>query len=762
MMRNESQGQMSAPKQSLVSLIHLYLEHLSGSYLVFDGLDECAEWAQFLVSLEACTKTSGCKIVLTARPHLALSSITGHAFFRMDLEQNANHAEIKAVLRPGITSLIRSRKLGSNFGCEKLEMVINSLAQRSDSIILWAVLMVKYLQSPVLTPSERVDIIQEDKLFKGLEELYSKILQDLQQRVLKSQHGKIHKVFEWLVTAQQPWTTKMLEAALAVQPSRRCSESDFMDNFDESLIQLCGPLVEIRQGRYVRFIHLSVSEYLTNPEDISTRSSLSVDLDAAHCSMAVVCLQYLMNEIPREPLSGDANVALSPASVLSRYCFLFYVVSFWPTHANRSIEREYEEELLANPPFHQGFKDLLKLLSKAITDKQLVTIWIEASWTFEVPPVLLEIPCHIQRKVDIVSPQFRTHLAQLSETLQRLSMDLSKLNTYWGATLVKEPNEIWLPSVNAFTNSEFWVGTKEAKLTSLSSLEDEESKAIISQVSSNGTEVGVIRVWPSRLVLTKYSRGYRLTCLQSFKIRSSQLTENCSDNSSLPSGSQNGQINWVASYQIWSLKTMKKQTALIFEIPAENILKVANARNPTETSLADQGFRFPVALSSSLRMIFIMGFVMKIMPIESCEEGYLQQRLFDPKFTYAPQDERLLRNMNKPSYPLPSLALNRATSSNISAQLSHKWLRCSFSPCERYLLVTKGLHPPSEHRFGSWILDIYRNTDQVPNYHLIATTGVRLNGNAVQSVVFHPTRPVVAICLLSITVLWRFTLKGIF
>jgi hypothetical protein len=367
MMTDECQGQMCASSQSLESLIRIYLEQLNGSYLVFDGLDECKEWEEFLISLRKCTEETSCKIVVLTRPPLQLSPIIGQMPFSMELESDANLNEINAILSPGITSLLQMGKLGQRYGPDNTDSLIGVLAERADSIVLWADLIIKYLQSPFLTPTERVEIIEEEKPFKGLDNLFGKILVDLGKRVPESQHGKVHKVFGWLAAAHRPWTTKMMETALAVQPSRLSTHADFMDHFEESLVQLCGPLVEIRHDNTVRFIHLSVTEYLTKLQE----SAFSVTLSAAHCSAAIVCLEYLLNEVPHEPLSGDSSVAPQRQFVLSKYCFLPYVVSFWTFHARQCLDEALAEKSAKKFLSSKGYKNLSQLVTKITTEKRM-------------------------------------------------------------------------------------------------------------------------------------------------------------------------------------------------------------------------------------------------------------------------------------------------------------------------------------------------------------------------------------------------------
>ncbi|KAH9206918.1 hypothetical protein DL95DRAFT_469157 [Leptodontidium sp. 2 PMI_412] len=199
---HESQGQICGSAQSLEILIRIYLEQLNGSFLVFDGLDECPEWAEFLVTLRKCAEETSCKIVFITRPHLLLDAIIGPKAFRMDLKLNENMNEMHAILRPELADLLQRGKLGPKYGPHDTENLVKSLAERANSIVLWAALMMKYLQSPYLSSTERVEIIEEVKSFQGLHGLVGAILLDIGKRVPKSQHEKIRRVFLSLVSSR--------------------------------------------------------------------------------------------------------------------------------------------------------------------------------------------------------------------------------------------------------------------------------------------------------------------------------------------------------------------------------------------------------------------------------------------------------------------------------------------------------------------------------------------------------------------------------
>lgn len=535
MMTDQNHGQLCASDQVLEDLIRIYLQQLDSSFLVFDAIDECAEWDKFLRSLRRCAEDASCKIILITRPHLAMNSIIGHSPYRMDLVEDANTEEVRAIISPSINSMIEAGKFGRKYGMDKAVTVINDLVRRADSMVLWGVLMIKYLSSSVLTAHERAMIIEDEKPFKGLDNLYSKILEDLKKTVPKSEHGKVHLVFQWLVTMRQPWTATMLQTALAVQLDRPSNQEDVMENFKESILQLCGPLIEIRQDGFARFIHLSAAEYLTNPDNVERKSILSVDLNLAHGSAARLSLMYLLNEIPKEPLNTNASVPPQVQATASKYCLLPYVVTHWSKHATIAfedgVERFQGSKITTKDLQSTGLGILLELLSRFIEDKSLITVFIEASWLFQAPPGLAQIPEHIAYLArNSAHPKKGKLLLSLGETLERLNTQLCCLNKEWGQTLKEYPNEIWLPSINSFTDAEFWVGTADAKIGHFLSPEDENSKVIVSQVSKNGKEVGIIRVRPSKyvhaplvvLIFPFYSSDL-LICLQVFSNSENKL-----------------------------------------------------------------------------------------------------------------------------------------------------------------------------------------------------------------------------------------------
>ncbi len=139
---------------------------------------------------------------------------------------------------------------------------------------------------------------------------------------------------------------------------------------------------------------------------------------------------------------------------------------------------------------------MLRAMFDFLSSPPTVTVWTEASWVFGNPPRLASLSQRGEKALRELNPHAMYRLDQMRK-------DLERLVTHWGHILQDEPNEIWEPSVPAFLQSPFWVGTTEATLSTIGSSDEPSSGSgrdailIATQTSSNGREVGIIRAWPS-------------------------------------------------------------------------------------------------------------------------------------------------------------------------------------------------------------------------------------------------------------------------
>jgi len=487
-------GQTAASEKEVKSILRVFLGHVGQSYLLFDALDECTSWEEFLESLEDITRGIRCKIIILCRPHLRLANIIGGNPTQIALEAEGNLEDMKRYLEPNIQRLWDRGKISKSLS---VAAISSKIAHRANSMFLWAVLMAGYLASPLLTPNDRLEAINNLKMLEGLDAIFTKVLEDLQLRIPKREWSKILKMFQWLIVAQRPWSVEMLRTALAVQRNRKTTSDDFIADFEESLLQTCGSFVEIRQDRTVGFIHLSVQEFLTISGYSSSpdgASSFHVQREVADCSMATVCLSYLTYNIPHGPLSGSENIAADRRVLDTEYPLLSYATKWWPIHASQAFPSP-KSDISVYP---KGcLENMCQAMTPAISNKKLMKTWIESYWTFYGPPSLGGLATIMNTFSNHCPDGYKRDVLATANKLKGLSSELTRLKDEWGHILKSEPHEIWLPSINAIGDFDLFSDTNEASLKPLTSESDENCILIASQVSSDGTKVGMLKVWPS-------------------------------------------------------------------------------------------------------------------------------------------------------------------------------------------------------------------------------------------------------------------------
>lgn len=499
MMEDLGSGQSKATEREVQSIIRVFLGRLGGSFLIFDALDECEDWEEFLQALEYITTGSDCSIICLARPHLSIATTVGSKISQVRLETHANLGDMKLYLEPKIQGLRRHGKLPSSLTVTEM---VDAIASRADSMFLWVVLMIGYLSSPLLTPNDRLEAINNIRLLEGLDAIFKQILEDLQRRLPKSEWSKIKRMFQWLVVAQKPWNIEMLRTALAVQSDRAITADDYISEFEESLVHTCGSFIEVYPDGTVRFIHLSVQEFLADPSPEYHESELSrsfhVQKELAHCSMSTLCLQYIIYNIPHKPVGDLAQRSAGASELTATYPLLPYATKWWSTHACHAMRLSDQGTSKYSV---EAYRTLFTAVDRALWDKELLSCWIETSYIFRCAPSLdtlrICISAFKQRYPDV----WKLLVSSIVEKLGRLAQDLSRLNSDWGHILRLEPNEIWLPSINAVGRFHLWASSHAAKMNFLGSKEDKDSILIASQVGADGKSVGMLKIWTSLWVL---------------------------------------------------------------------------------------------------------------------------------------------------------------------------------------------------------------------------------------------------------------------
>jgi hypothetical protein len=398
--------------------------------------------------------------------------------------------DIESYLKSRIEKLVNKGAIPATFS---VDAIVSQLSRRSNSMFLWAALMANYLSSPYLTPAERSTAIHQLNRFEGLDAIYARILEQLERQIPYAYQTKVKHIFEWLSVAKSPWTTEVLRTALAVQPDRPLSEHDYIQNFKPALLQMCGSLIEVRNNGTVDFIHLSVLEFLQETCNGNTKNRVPTPFRVkngdAESSMTNLCLSYMINDVPHRPLAGSYAITPSRDIVASRLPLLEYASMNWTAHAGKCLPVSDMQD---------RYERLCASIYTFITTQSLVSVWIEASWLFGHAPnvdALMPgiVPGAHSSGLSVADNHlmFRNTVSQFAETLVRLYH-------HWNHILATEPNEIWGPSIQAWSKPAFVAENNSASIVSLSSDHNSDAILIATQVSHTSTEIGVIKVQPPR------------------------------------------------------------------------------------------------------------------------------------------------------------------------------------------------------------------------------------------------------------------------
>ena len=724
LLHSNGKGQNKASDKEVREIIHLCLKRLGASFLVFDGIDECSDIEDFFLFISNILLEIPCRVLILTRPIIDTFKFIDHRkVHHLVLENEKNSGDIEIYLRMRMAKLIEQAAIPGNM---VLDDMVAQLSCRANSMFLWAVLMSNYLSSPFLSPNERLDAIRQLNRFEGLDAMYNRILREILKQTTHKQQSKVILIFQWVAVAKRPLTAEALRAGLAVQHGRPATSLDFIQNFEKVLSQMCGSLVEIHRDGTVGFIHVSVLEYLMYHKDgrHDSLEPFNISTMSSEVSMTGLCLSYLTNEVPHGPLATSSAITPERDEVETRLPLLRYVSEWWPWHAGKIFMLFERSECCTQ------LNTVMTAIDIAIHNKSLVTTWIEALFLFRQEPNLNVLVLNLTLLCDTFSPSLAGEVVQFVDALKRFHTDVSTLCHRWRRVLTCQPNEIWGPSIQAWSQCEFLVNESLATVTSLGPQNDIDWILISSQVSSEGDWVGMLKVLPS-------------AAPQSMD----QLV-------ATPGHAQGPTYGWKASYEIWSLGSLKLTSKNDFLIPRESPQK------------QPERFRLPVALSPSLLTIVVEDTVFRVTDQQSEARSFTTNAQVLPASGCGHGKKTMSVQRNREKNSLHARH-------SILQHVCYQWFYYIFSPKSQYLALLEG------DNFGisaSWILTLFEEpypSISKPSYCLAASIGVRFSPYVLLSchegaedvrkqglVCFHPLKPVVAFCPDNTVVVWQFTVEG--
>ncbi|KAI1753679.1 hypothetical protein F4782DRAFT_545484 [Xylaria castorea] len=565
--------------------------------------------------------------------------------------------------------------------------------------------------------------------FEELDQLYVSILNRLYLtcRGAKARQNS-QRLFQWVYAAYRPLYVEELRFALGIKAGSATKTTQLIKRFENALL-------EIGQDKVVRLIHTSFLEFFAQMQETTAfphlQCNFKVDASTAHHLVAIDCLSFLSFDAPKGSLAQLSQTHSIARAIVVRYPLLLYVTEFWVSHTTEAIRDEIvppSQSMPANQYLH-GL--VLEYINNLMDNKLAVTVWIELSWFSKMPPSLHQL-------ADLVNTSPLPNMKQLRERLGIFTSELQHLNSRWGAILQDDPGEIWQPSISAFMKPQSWISSSQATVTELDSPQvdagqkglglshDSTCILIASKSSDSGSEVGWIKVWPSKLVICLSSIIWPITAKRCRSFVDHIHLKNNPDLYKMSS-------EWTASYDIKRLVDGLSTHHIEVQLPENSIVGVVK-----KARINGGQFEFPVAFSHDLRQIAILSYLIRIHPCST--------------------------DISRQDFSVQSLNLNQtSTQEQYGTALGlDPWYSLMFSPTARYIAVLEGPSKPGpqskmyqerhvlvfEDRSEAW---------EAPAFQVLAREYLTISPFIqTRFWAFHPTQPALAIACLGETNLWFF------
>ena len=515
------EGQPISTYQEMINLLASLIKHLDGLYLILDGVDECDDPDETLLTLWKLRDINGLRILVFSRPNVGfLRRILG-AEQSIHVLPASLALDLELYFRRKLEDLQDLRLLPPTVAVDEL---ISDLQLGANGMFLWARLMMSCLKSPALSSSRRLSIISGLKTPEKLDKMYDRII-TLFSRSLRHEQAHVRNIVVWLTFGALPLSCTQLYDILNVEDNTvyqwsKDNHSEDVKEFENTIIVTCGGLVEFRH-HHCYFVHHTAWEYFrsrcSDPQACAGSPSGSVqyffppDYDT-HAELAIACLSYVMFRTPAEPLSGSIHQPADPLQVESLMPFLKYAALRWPRHLQGTLENLRP---VTGSSWHYSRKKLeclLRLLSRFLSNKVRMMSWIETLYTFTRHEEATHSNIHQQLPtwtdgVSRLLSQFSLlNYNILAHTLAAFSQDITLQFEEWGSTLSRYPNQIWTDAT-AFQTSRFLqqslaLSVKELTHETLQTVDlDIKPFTKISRFHRNSGLCAILTIWSSRQVL---------------------------------------------------------------------------------------------------------------------------------------------------------------------------------------------------------------------------------------------------------------------
>ncbi|KAH8586238.1 hypothetical protein B0O99DRAFT_644911 [Bisporella sp. PMI_857] len=298
-------------------MLQTTLNSCGRTYLIIDGLDECApkERKNIISCFSAITEIR-C-LFISQDDGFTGKTLRDLPTIRITTENKEDLKEFAAVYHKKLEA--RFGELPSNYH------IANIISARAQGMFIFAEVLAKYLEIQ-LTRSALLEELHPDKLPIKLDEVYERILNRICQLRSGNISDQVRLVLGWIVCAKRPLRWREIQGALSINLDQQ--HIDYDKKLLASPKELFGSLVELDSDGTVQLIHATAREYLIRTNFVQP---LEIDYSLSMLSLAYLAFPQVDKEV------SDDNIATDLISGI--HAFYDYASACWAIHLETGIPK---------------------------------------------------------------------------------------------------------------------------------------------------------------------------------------------------------------------------------------------------------------------------------------------------------------------------------------------------------------------------------------------------------------------------------------
>lgn len=263
-------GQRRSSDNDIRMLIDILLRQ-HPTFIVVDGIDECADAERLLEEVRALCTSHDCRFILLGRPNIQLPdrwSFYETPVRNILLTPELIDSDIQVYLDAQLDVLARKGLFGiaTRSSTQLMERsrhdLLAHLGRKAEGLFLWARLLINLLSSVGLSPAERMSILEEPGYLHGLDALYGRTLEVLRRRSHREQQVA-QKIFRWIAFAAIPLGLNAFRTVLALKPGSPITDLDYLPEYPAGIPVFTTALVEVSIAQdTLTFIHATFKDFL--------------------------------------------------------------------------------------------------------------------------------------------------------------------------------------------------------------------------------------------------------------------------------------------------------------------------------------------------------------------------------------------------------------------------------------------------------------------------------------------------------------------